>query len=129
MVLHANLHANHCRLSCTAWIRQRRLQTSLHCLIAEAGAVLWGDVLLIKRFISQCRRTCNTAIAYLLVIGIAERRPLSMAVTVFAFVTYVHFVSTPLPWVSPPGVIWIGHYLGFIGGVIAALGMFREDPK
>ena len=68
-------------------------------------------------------------VGYLLVIGIAERRPLSIALTVFAFVTYSHFVPTLLPWVSPPGVSWIGHFLGFTGGVIAALGMFREDHK
>ena len=28
---------------------------------AEAGAVLWGDALLIKRFISQCSRTGSKA--------------------------------------------------------------------
>jgi len=65
----------------------------------------------------------------LLVIGIAERRPLSLALTAFAFVTYAHFVPTLLPWVPPPGISWIGHFMGFTGGVIAALGMFREDHK
>lgn len=68
-------------------------------------------------------------VGYLLVIGIAERRPLSLALTVFAFVTYSHFVPTLLPWVSPPGISWIGHFLGFTGGVVAALGMFREDHQ
>ena len=68
-------------------------------------------------------------VGYLLVIGIAERRPLSVALTVFAFTTYSHFVPTLLPWVSPPGVSWIGHFTGFTGGVIAALGMFREEHK
>ena len=68
-------------------------------------------------------------VGYLLVIGIAERRPLSLALTVFAFVTYAHFVPTLLPWVSPPGISWIGHFMGFTGGVVAALGMFREDHK
>ena len=68
-------------------------------------------------------------VGYLLVIGIAERRPLSLALTVFAYVTYSHFLPTLLPWVSPPGVSWIGHFLGFACGVVAALGMFREEHK
>ena len=68
-------------------------------------------------------------VGYLLVIGIAERRPMSLALTVFAFVTYAHFVPTLLPWVTPAGVSWIGHFLGFTGGVVAALGMFREEHK
>ena len=68
-------------------------------------------------------------VGYLLVIGIAERRPTSIALTFFALVTYSHFVPTLLPWVSPPGVSWIGHFLGFTGGVVAALGMFREKCK
>ena len=68
-------------------------------------------------------------VGYLLVIGIAECRPLSLALTFFSFVTYSHFVPTLLPWVSPPGVSWIGHFLGFTGGVVAALGMFREEHK
>ena len=68
-------------------------------------------------------------VGYLLVIGIAERRILSLALTVFAFTTYSHFLPTLLPWVSPPGISWIGHFLGFTGGVVAALGMFREDHK
>ena len=43
-------------------------------------------------------------VSYLLVIGIAERRILSLVLTVFAFTTYSHFLPTLLPWVSPPGV-------------------------
>ncbi len=68
-------------------------------------------------------------VGYLLVIGIAELRPLTLALTIFAFVTYAHFVPTLLPWVTPAGVSWIGHFLGFTGGVVAALGMFREEHK
>jgi len=68
-------------------------------------------------------------VGYLLVIGIAERRPLSVALTVFSFVTYAHFVPTLLPWASPPGISWIGHFMGFMGGVVAALGMFRDENK
>ena len=68
-------------------------------------------------------------VGYLLVIGIAERRRLSLALTVFAFVTYSNFLPSLLPLFSPPGVSWIGHFIGFTGGVVAALGMFREDSK
>ncbi len=68
-------------------------------------------------------------VGYLLVIGLLERRPLSLALTVFAFLTYAHFVPTLLPWVSPPGISWIGHFLGFLGGVVAAFGMYRETHK
>ena len=68
-------------------------------------------------------------VGYLLVIGIAERRPLSLALTVFAFVTYSNFLPSLLPLFSPPGVSWIGHFIGFTGGVVAALGMFSEDSK
>ena len=66
-------------------------------------------------------------VGYLMVIGFVERRLISLALTVFAFVTYAHFVPTLLPWVSPPGISWIGHFLGFTAGVVSALGMFRED--
>ena len=68
-------------------------------------------------------------VGYLLVIGIAERRILSLALTVFALTTYSHFLPTLLPWVSPPGVSWIGHFLGFLGGVVAALAMFKEEQQ
>lgn len=68
-------------------------------------------------------------VGYLMVIGFAERRLLSLALTVFAFVTYSHFVPTLLPWISPPGISWIAHFTGFIAGVVAALGMFREEHK
>ena len=68
-------------------------------------------------------------VGYLLVIGIAERRILSLALTGFALTTYSHFLPTLLPWVSPPGVSWIGHFLGFFGGVVAALAMFKEEQQ
>ena len=68
-------------------------------------------------------------VGYLLVIGIAEHRILCLALTVFAFTTYSHFLPTLLPWVSPTGVSWIGHFLGFLGGVIAALAMFNEEQQ
>ena len=68
-------------------------------------------------------------VGYLFIIGIAERRVLSLVLTVFAITTYSHFLPTLLPWVSPPGVSWIGHFLGFLGGVVAALAMFKEEQQ
>ncbi len=65
-------------------------------------------------------------IGYIFVIGIAERRFVSILLTVIAFISYSQVLPTLLPWVSPPGVSWIGHFLGFLAGVIAALGMYRE---
>ena len=98
---------------------------------------VWGWVIFFKLFVllfwhrggHGMSGVVYGLVGYLLIIGIAERRPLSLALSVFAFVTYAHFVPTLLPWVSPPGVSWIGHFLGFTGGVVAALGMFREEHK
>ena len=45
-----------CRLFLSAWTRQRRSPCH-RCSTAAAGAVLWGDALLMKRFLSQCRRS------------------------------------------------------------------------
>ena len=64
-----------------------------------------------------------------MVIGLAERRLLSLALYVFAFVTYSHFVLTLLPGISLQGVSWIAHLSGFMCGGVKALGMFREEHK
>ncbi|MFM7676149.1 MAG: rhomboid family intramembrane serine protease [Synechococcus sp.] len=65
-------------------------------------------------------------LGYLLSIGILERRPLSIALSVFAVVSYGGLLPTLLPFLSPPGVSWIGHASGFAGGVLAALAIQRE---
>ena len=54
-------------------------------------------------------------VGYLLVIGIAERRPLSLALTVFAYVTYSHFLPTPCLGITARSEL-IGHFLGFTVG-------------
>jgi membrane associated rhomboid family serine protease len=44
----------------------------------------------------------------------------------FALVAYGGLLPTLLPFLSPPGVSWIGHVSGFLGGVLAALAIHRE---
>ena len=68
-------------------------------------------------------------LGYLFAIGLVERRFISVGLTVFAFVTYAGALPSLLPWVSPEGVSWVGHFMGFLAGVVAALGIFREDRE
>ncbi len=65
-------------------------------------------------------------LGFLLVIGWLEKRPLSLALSMFALVAYGGLLPTLLPFLSPPGVSWIGHVSGFLGGVLAALAIHRE---
>ena len=65
-------------------------------------------------------------LGFLLVIGWLEKRPLSLALSMFALVAYGGLLPTLLPFLSPPGVSWIGHLSGFLGGVLAALAIHRE---
>ena len=98
---------------------------------------VWGCVLFFKLFIlllwpvggHGMSGVIYGLLGYLFTIGLAERRLISIALTVFAFVMYSGTLPSLLPWVSPPGVGWIGHLMGFLGGVVAALGMFREEQK
>ena len=65
-------------------------------------------------------------LGYLLVIGWLEKRPLSLALSLFALVAYGGLLPTLLPFLSPPGVSWIGHVSGVLGGVLAALAIHRQ---
>ncbi len=59
---HPNRHPNSFQLSWTAWIRLRPWPYPCRLFdAAQAGAVLWGNALLIKRFIKQCSRTGSKA--------------------------------------------------------------------
>ena len=66
-------------------------------------------------------------LGYLLVIGWLEKRPLPLLLSVLALVSYGRLLPSLLPFLSPPGVSWIGHLSGFVGGVLAALAIFREE--
>jgi len=65
-------------------------------------------------------------LGYLLLIGWLERRPLSILLSLTALFVYGGALPSLLPFLSPPGVSWIGHTSGFAGGVLAALAIHRE---
>ena len=62
MVLNANLHASRCRPSWTGMDKAEALAYVSRLFdAAQVGAAVWGDALLIKRFITQCSRTDSEA--------------------------------------------------------------------
>lgn len=65
-------------------------------------------------------------LGYLLLIGWLEKRPLSLLLSLVALVSYGAVLPSLIPVFSPAGVSWIGHMSGFLGGVLAALAVFRE---
>ena len=65
-------------------------------------------------------------LGYLLLIGWLERRILPLLLGVLAFWLYGSALVALIPGVSPAGVSWIGHAAGFLGGILAALAVYRE---
>jgi membrane associated rhomboid family serine protease len=65
-------------------------------------------------------------LGYLLLIGWLEKRPLSVLLSAGCLLAYGGLLPALLPFLSPPGVSWIGHAAGFVGGMVAALAVFRE---
>ena len=65
-------------------------------------------------------------LGYLLLIGWLERRILSIVLGLVAFWLYGSALIALIPGISPAGVSWIGHSAGFIGGLVAALAVYRE---
>ncbi|MEB3306785.1 MAG: rhomboid family intramembrane serine protease [Cyanobacteriota bacterium] len=59
-------------------------------------------------------------LGYLLVIGLVERRPLPIGLSVVALSSYGGLLPALVPLFSPPGVSWIGHASGFAGGLLAS---------
>ena len=53
---------------------------------------------------------------------------MSMALSLLCLLLYGGMLPTLLPFLTPPGVSWIGHASGFAGGVLAALAIHRERP-
>jgi len=71
-------------------------------------------------------------LGYLLLIGWLERRILSLVLSLAVLLTYAGILPSLLPIFSPPGVSWIGHLSGFVGGMLAAWAMARQklpDPR
>ncbi|WP_201278889.1 rhomboid family intramembrane serine protease [Leptolyngbya iicbica] len=68
-----------------------------------------------------------TLFGYLLVIGWLERRVIPLLISVFVLLNY----SATLWGIFPtnPMVAWWGHLIGFILGVFAAYGVYREPKK
>jgi membrane associated rhomboid family serine protease len=62
-------------------------------------------------------------LGYLLLIGWLERRILSLVLSLAVLLTYAGILPSLLPIFSPPGVSWIGHLSGFVGGMLAAWAM------
>ena len=65
-------------------------------------------------------------LAYLLLIGWLEKRPLSVILSLGCLLAYGGLLPALLPFLNPPGVSWIGHLSGFVGGLIAAVAVQRR---
>jgi membrane associated rhomboid family serine protease len=65
-------------------------------------------------------------LGYLLLIGWLEKRPLSILLSGIGLVGYGGVLPGLIPLFSPEGVSWIGHLSGFLGGILAALAIYRE---
>lgn len=68
-------------------------------------------------------------LGYLVVIGLIERRPVSLGLSVLTLSLYGGSLMGLLPWTTPPGVSWISHACGFVGGVLAASITARNPPQ
>jgi len=65
-------------------------------------------------------------LGYLLLVGWLEKRPLTLLLSTGSLLAYGGLLPALLPFLSPPGVSWIGHFSGFLAGLLAALAVFRE---
>lgn len=65
-------------------------------------------------------------LGYLVLLGLIERRLISLAITVLVLSLYGSSLVGLFPWATPPGVSWIGHFSGFVGGALAALACARN---
>ncbi len=68
-------------------------------------------------------------LGYLLLIGWLERHPFSLLLSLLALVSYGGILPTLLPFFTPAGVSWISHASGFVGGLLAALAVYREPGR
>jgi len=68
-------------------------------------------------------------LGYLLLIGWLEQRFGAMVLSLLCLFSYGDLLPSLVPFLSPPGVSWIGHAAGFAGGVLATLAIHREPPS
>ncbi|MEB3200583.1 MAG: rhomboid family intramembrane serine protease [Synechococcaceae cyanobacterium] len=68
-------------------------------------------------------------LGYLVSVGWLERRPLAVLLSLLAVISYGGLLPGLLPFLTPPGVSWIGHFSGFVGGVLAAALLRRESGR
>lgn len=68
-----------------------------------------------------------TLFGYLLVIGWLERRFVPLLISVFVLINYSAFIWGVLP--TQPMVAWWGHLFGFVLGIVAAFGVYREPKR
>lgn len=66
---------------------------------------------------------------YLATIGFIEKRILSILLTIICFFLYGHFLTSLLPWNSPAGTSWVGHFSGFTAGIISAFAISKDDSE
>jgi membrane associated rhomboid family serine protease len=68
-----------------------------------------------------------TLFGYLLVIGWLERRFVPLLISVFVLVNYSAFIWGVFP--TNPMIAWWGHFFGFVLGIFAAYGVYREPHR
>ncbi|NEQ45226.1 MAG: rhomboid family intramembrane serine protease [Leptolyngbya sp. SIOISBB] len=68
-----------------------------------------------------------TLFGYLLVIGWLERRVIPLMLSIFVLLNYSATLWGVLP--TNPLVAWWGHLIGFLLGIFAAYGVYREPRK
>jgi membrane associated rhomboid family serine protease len=66
-------------------------------------------------------------LGYLVSVGWLHRRFGSLLLSVLALFTYGAMLPGLLPFLTPARVSWIGHFSGFLGGVLAAWLLRPED--
>ena len=64
---------------------------------------------------------------YLLAIGWLERRFIPLLISVAVLINYSYVIWGVLP--TQPGVAWWGHLYGFLLGIFAAAGVYREPGR
>ena len=64
---------------------------------------------------------------YLLAIGWLERRFIPLLISIAVLINYSYVIWGVLP--TQPGVAWWGHLYGFLLGIFAAYGVYREPGQ